>query len=67
VTPTLSMQDPASSKVVQSTRGLSHGPIVCVMSPSDLLSSKAALFPSHEKSRKPETLLGSNSLVPNAL
>jgi len=36
VKPTVSMQDPASRKVVQSTRGLSHGPIVRLMSPSDL-------------------------------
>src|ERR1700688_448214 len=33
---TVSMKDTASRKVVQSTRGLSHGPIVRLMSPSDL-------------------------------
>jgi hypothetical protein len=67
VKPTVSMQDLASRKIVQGTQGLSHGPIARLMSPSDPLSLRAALFPSHWKSRKPETLLGSNSLVPNAL
>jgi redox-sensitive bicupin YhaK (pirin superfamily) len=36
VKPTVSMQDPATRKMVQRTRGLSHGPIVRLISPSDL-------------------------------
>jgi hypothetical protein len=36
VKPPVSMQDPASRKIVQRTRGLSRGPIVRLISPSDL-------------------------------